>query len=161
MGMNVEATLAYGYDLGAIEDFKAAQRSEYGSPNLPWFNEDTEDDDQVSDVPDAGTKTLLASVGFTEEWSRDVPGFYDRQRAARERLGVDFDYSGSHDYPGFILYAKGSEQSVDWAEALALDPAEIAASRPDWDAKLTAALAVLGITPTQDGPRWLVFPFYG
>lgn len=157
MGMNVEATLAYGYDLGSMEDFKATQRGEYGSPELPWFDEEDED----TGFPDAAEKVLLASVGFTEEWAPGLEGHFDRKRAAEAQVGVDFDYAGSHDYPGFILCATGSKQSVDWAETLTLDPAELSLPRPEWDVKLSAALTALGITPTQDGPRWLVFPFYG
>ncbi len=159
MGMDVEATLAYGYDLGTLEDFAASQRSKYGSPELPWLDEDDED----TGFPDAAEKVLLAAAGFTEEWtptSRD-DGYYDRKRAAKERIGVHFDYAGSHEFPGFILYAKGSKKSADWAETIPLDPTEIAAPRPEWDAKLAAALTALGITPTQDRPCWLVFPFYG
>ncbi|WP_433730770.1 hypothetical protein ACQP2Y_20970 [Actinoplanes sp. CA-051413] len=159
MGMNVEATLAYGYDLGSMEDFRAVQRGEYDSPDLPWFDPDDED----ASFPDEAEKVLFASVGFTEEWtpaSKDN-GYYDRKKAAEQQIGVDFDYAGSHDYPAFVLYATGSKQSVDWAQTMTLDPNELMAPRPGWDAKLTAALASLGITPTQAGPRWLVFPFYG
>jgi hypothetical protein len=155
MGMDPEARLAYGYDLGTFEDFKATPRSEYGGPELPWLDEDS------TDLAAAAEPILLASVGFTEEWTAGNEGFFDRQCAAEEALGVDFDFAGTHDYPAFLLVAKGSQRSVEWADSMTLDPAEIATARPDWDVKLAAALTALGITPTQDGPKWLVFPFYG
>ena len=44
-----------------------------------------------------------------------------------------------------------------------LDPAELTI-RPvaeGWDAKVVTALTALGITPTQDCPKWLVYPSYG
>lgn len=160
MGMNVDATLVYGYDLGSMDDFKATERGEYGSPVLPWLSDDEDAEDEQG-FADAAETVLLASVGFDEEWTEDSDGFYARQRAAQERLGVDFEYSGSHDFAGYILHAVGSKRTASWAETITLDPAEIALPRPDWDAKLTAALTALGITPTQTGPRWLVFPFYG
>jgi hypothetical protein len=30
-----------------------------------------------------------------------------------------------------------------------------------WDVQLATALSALDLKPTQDRPRWLVFPFYG
>lgn len=164
MGSNPSAHLAYGYDLGSEEDFKAAERGEYGSPKLPWYDTDDEDDEDddsepTGDFPELAERVLLESIGFTEtDWSAD--GYFERERAAKARLGVEFTFSGG-DVPGWILIASGSEQSVDWAETILLNPAELAMARTDWDAKLAAALATLGITPTQDGPGWIVFPSYG
>ncbi|WP_426513143.1 hypothetical protein ACPPVO_22455 [Dactylosporangium sp. McL0621] len=59
-----------------------------------------------------------------------------------------------------MLIASGSEREACNADVLLLDPAELAADRPDWDAALAAALDALGITPNQGGPAWLVFPSY-
>lgn len=161
MGMSAEATLAYGYDLGTLEDFKAAERDEYGGPNLPWLPEDDDSEGFASEVEDR----LLAAVGFTEEWTPGAAerGYYDRKRAAEKASGVDLDYSGHADYSGWVLIAKGSDVSVDWAEVMTLDMAELTNSPAveGWDAKLVAALTALGITPTQDGPKWLVYPSYG
>lgn len=155
MGMDPDARLAYGYDLGTMETFRATPRTEYDSPDLPWLDEDN------SDLAEQAKEVLLASVGFTETWERGADGFYERQREAEARLGVEFTFAGSHDYPGFILAATGSAKSVEWTETMALDPAELSLPRPQWDAKLAAALAALGVVPDQGGPRWLVFPFYG
>lgn len=155
MGMSVDATLVYGYELGSMEDFKAAERGEYDGPNLPWLG------DEDADFAEEAEKVLLASVGFTEEWRAGSDGYFDRKRAAEAQIGVDFEFAGSHDYPGYVLHAKDSKQSVEWSEVLVLDPAELSQARDEWDAKLSAALTALGITPTQTGPKWLVFPFYG
>lgn len=161
MGMTARAKLVYGYDLGTLEDFKAAERSEYGSPELPWFNEDeTDEDGEEADFGTAVENLLYAAAGFTEKWSRDNDGYFDRKKAAEERIGVDLDHSGSHEYPGFILYARGSKRSVEWSDTMALD-LDVLAATYDWDTKLAAALTALGITPTQDRPKWLVFPSYG
>lgn len=164
MGMSADAHLAYGYDLGSGEDFKAAERGEYGEPKLPWLTDDDEEGEH-DDFEDAATKLLLASAGFTEEWAPEAAegGYYDRKRVAEERHGIDFDYSGHSDYVGWMLIAQGSERSVEWDEAMALDLAELAAlpGHHGWDEKLAAALKTLGITPTQDGPKWLVYPSYG
>jgi hypothetical protein len=161
MGSSARAHLAYGYDLGGGEDFKAAERGEYGEPKLPWLT----DDDVEGDHDDFGTeveKLLLASVGFTEEFTPDSD-YWIRRKAAEERVGVELAYSGHSDYAGWLLVITDSQQSVEWSEAMELDLPAMADLTADglWNAKLTAALAALGITPTQDGPKWLVYPSYG
>jgi hypothetical protein len=162
MGMDPEAHLAYGYDLGTGEDFKAAERGEYGAPELPWLPADEDGDSDFSEFGDEVEKRLLASVGFTEtNWRAE--GYYDRKKEAEKRVGVEIAYSGAPDYAGWILVAQGSERSVEWSETMPVDLDELT-NRPSyegWDTKLADALTALGITPTQDGPKWLVFPSYG
>ncbi len=176
MGSSSRAHLAYGYDLGTEEDFRCAERGEYGSPKLPWlpgsddeddrdeeYDEDDETDDDETDFVTAVETLLLERVGgFTEtNWHAD--GYFDRKRAADAVVGVEVAAAGGDDYPGWMLVAAGSERSVEWSEAMTLDLGAMATepAAKGWDAKLTAALSALGLTPTQDGPRWLVFPSYG
>lgn len=156
MGSSAEANLAYGYDLGDDEDFKCAERGEYDGPEVPWLDDD--DDDFV----EAAGKRLLESVGFTET-DRRADGYYDRKRAAEAALGVEATRSGADGFHGWILIAAGSKRSVEWAETMTLDPGQmlVEPGTKGWDGKLAAALTALGLTPTQNGPRWLVFPFYG
>jgi hypothetical protein len=71
--------------------------------------------------------------------------------------------SGHYDVPGYVLLGAGSLRSVEWTDVLELD-LDAMHGRPfpmDWDRMLAEALAALGITPLQDGPKWLVFPSYG
>lgn len=162
MGMSASAHLAYGYDLGSGEDFKAAERDEYGGPKLPWLPVDEDGDSDIEDFGEAVEKRLLASVGFTEDNWR-VDGYRERKEAAEKRVGVELAYSGHSDYAGWLLIAKWSERSVEWSEAMVADLDEMT-NRPSyegWDTKLADALAALGITPTQAGPKWLVYPSYG
>jgi hypothetical protein len=167
MGMSAYAHLAYGYDLGTSEDFRAAERGEYGSPKLAWMPVDEDGDSVYEDFGSEVEKRLLASVGFAEEWSEteteaDRKGRRARKAEAKKRVGVELDFSGG-DYPGWMLIASGSERNVEWDEAMALDLDELtgrpAAER--WPEKLTAALEVLGITPIQVRAKWLVYPSYG
>lgn len=163
MGMSADAHLAYGYDLGSGEDFKAVERNEYGSPKLPWLPVDDEGFTDSSAFDDLIEGVLLASVGFTEEWKGGDPTYWDRKQEAEKRCGVELAYSGHADYAGWVLVAKNSERSVEWSEVMAVDLDELT-NRPayeGWDMRLADALTALGITPTQDGPRWLVFPSYG
>jgi hypothetical protein len=155
MGMDPEARLAYGYALGTGEDFKVAERAGYGNLSVDWWNED--------------------GGGFeTQAWKRlwdaipekpEVEHEWKREDAARKHWGVDIVNSGTYDYPGFILVPTegGSYKSVEWSDSMTLD-VDVMRDQPAalrWDATLAAALQVLGLTPTQDGPKWLVFPFYG
>lgn len=162
MGMSADAHLAYGYDLGTGEDFKAAERGEYGSPNMSWLPVDEDGDSEYADFGEKVEERLLASVGFTEEWTLNS-GYHDRLDEARKRIGVELRYSGHTDYAGWALVATGSERSVEWSEVMTVDLDELT-NRPayeGWDTKLADALTALGITPTQDGPKWLVYPSYG
>lgn len=163
MGMSAEAHLAYGYDLGTGEDFKAAERDEYGAPKLPWLPVDEDGACEHDEFGDEVEKQLFASIGFTEQWEPSKDGYWDRKKAAEQRVGVELTYSGHADYAGWVLIATGSERSVEWSEVMVVEAQELD-TRPaqeDWNAKLADALTALGITPTQDGPQWLVFPSYG
>lgn len=162
MGSSARAHLAYGYDLGSGEDFKAAERDEYGAPKLPWLPVDEDGDSNYEDFGEAIEKQLLTAAGFTEtDWRID--GYYERKREAEKRVGVELDYSGHADYAGWALIAIGSERSVEWDEVMVLDLDELEGQpvAEGWDTKLRDALAVLGITPTQVRSKWLVYPSYG
>lgn len=172
MGMSADAHLAYGYDLGTGEDFKAAERGEYGYPKLSWFGTHDEDDETEGDgFGECVERILLASTGFVEipwdvrkDYNDDArKAYYAAKAEAEKSHGVELAFSGSYDYPGWVLIAKDSERSVEWSEVMAVDLDELT-NRPaheGWDTKLADALTALGITPTQDGPKWLVFPSYG
>jgi hypothetical protein len=54
-----------------------------------------------------------------------------------------------------ITVSRGSTIEIDWA-ALERERVE-----RDWDGKLTAALSVLGLTPKQATPRWLLASYWG
>ena len=108
---------------------------------------------------------------------------YDREKAAEAHWGVEVVSSGNiqDDHTGEVLIAIGSDKTTDghsrtveWSETMTLDLDELAAAPTanGWDAKLTAAIAALGITPVREtrggdgdkepvGPQWLVFPSYG
>jgi hypothetical protein len=137
MGSNPRAHLAYGYDLGSYEDFKAAERGEWGSPNLPWLDEES-----GTYAFSGGAEDILKAAGMT---------------------AVEIAFSGAEESIGWMLIAKDSERSVEWDLAMTLDLIDMVAqpNRGLWDTKLAAALTALGLTPTQDGPKWLVYPSYG
>ncbi|MFF0166806.1 hypothetical protein [Streptomyces prasinus] len=159
MGQSTNGMLAYGYDLGGEEEWKIREAGEYGElPELDWFNPDNEDGDGFQE---AAERHILAQLAdFTEtDWRAD--GYFDREREAKARLGVEFDTYCSGDYPMYLLAAKvitvyrGSVEHIDM-EALAVEP-----EMNGWDEKLHAAVQALGITPAQDKPKWVLCSYWG
>ena len=161
MGQSTDGILAYGYDLGGDDSgWKIQQAGEYGElPTLPWFDPENEDGD---DFQSAAERHLLAEIaGFTERWAKGNEGYWDREKAAKAGVGVQFDSYCSGGYPMFLLATKvitvhrGSVEDIDMA-ALAIEP-----EMNGWDDKLHAALTALGITPVQAEPRWLLASYWG
>lgn len=171
MGQSTNAVLAYGYDLaGGDDEWKIAEVGEFGEPNLPWFNPDgeleedtdTEDDDEAeTDFVTLAEKRLLAEIaGFSEEpYAAD--GYYDRKQAAEKLVGVEFESYCSGEYSMWVLATHVI--TVYRGDSKLIDPAELAAmpEREGWDAKLAAAVAALGITPTQTKPGWVLVSYWG
>jgi hypothetical protein len=157
MGQSTDAILAYGYNLGGEEGWELEGVGEYGEmPTLDWYN--PEDDD----FQGAAEFRLLAEIaGFTERWHSGNDGYFERERAARARLGVEFDTHCSDSYPMYLLAAhvitvrRGSVQNIDMA-ALVVEP-----QTHGWDEKLHAAIRALGITPTQGKPKWILCSYWG
>jgi hypothetical protein len=152
MGMNTRAKLVYGYALGGDEDgWQVAEASEYGEWSPEWLGDD--------DLITAAEQRLLESVGFTEaDW--EAEGYFDRKRAADQRLGVEFVPHGGE----FSCWSLVCHQiTVEWGEAAQVDLAALMAAVGEggWDAKLAAAVQALGATPKQGRPSWLLLAFWG
>lgn len=158
MGMSTSGILAYGFDLGGPEKWEVREAGEYGElPPLDWYNED----DENSYFIEAAERRLLASIGFTETWHQGNEGYFRREREARAQLGVAFETYCSGDYPMHLLTTKvitaygGDAHQIDVAEQAQ------APAAGGWDAKLTQALRVLGLTPVQERARWLLCSYWG
>jgi hypothetical protein len=159
MSTSTNGILAYGYDLGGDEEWKLQDAGEFGEfPDLDWYDPESEDGDDFQTA--AETRLLATIAGFTEtDWQAD--GYFDREREAKARLGVEFDTYCSDSYPMFLLATKvitvyrGSTEVIDMAD-LAAAPA-----REGWDDKLRAALDALGLKPTQQQAKWLLCSYWG
>jgi hypothetical protein len=144
MSSDPTARLIYGIDLGSSEQID--------TDDLAWYV----DEEGLSGSVE---RALLASVGFTETWETtdDQAGFHQRQREADHRLGVEIIWTGTWDYPGYVLAAGKNE--VEWSDTLAIT---------DWtppegaDEKLARAVAALpGLDLGSAEPAWLLSAFYG
>lgn len=161
MGMSAYGIVAYGYDLGGDESrWRVREAGEYGElPDLDWYDPEGDDD---GDFESAAHRHLRAEIaGFTEQWMPGSDGYFDRVRAADARVAVRVESYGHHDFPQFLLVT--TVIRVHWGETKELDFAALAAE-PDahgWDVTLSTALRALGLTPTQEQPRWLLCSSYG
>jgi hypothetical protein len=153
MGQSTNGMLVYGYNLGDPDGgWEIAEADEDGAWEPDWQGDDS--------FTEAAEARLLASVGLTEEpWVAD--GYGERRRAARTRLGVEFESYCSGEYPMWLLAARtitayrGVCKEIDFAD---LDRQR---AEGGWDNLLAHAIGVLGITPKQATPRWLLVSYWG
>ncbi|WP_420032288.1 hypothetical protein ACN2WE_05345 [Streptomyces sp. cg28] len=146
MGQSTNATLAYGYDLGEGHELV----------DLAWMTGDE------YDLAGACEQRLLAElVGFTETWETHPDGYYEREREAKARLGVEIYTHCSDNAPMLLLAThvitayRGFPEAVDLAAY---------ASMPDslrWNERLQEALNALQITSPQTEPGWLLCSYWG
>lgn len=178
MGSDPEARLAYGYDLGSNEDWWLAEATEEcGGLALDWYDDESSDGFETQLI-----NRLYALIPDAPATEYD----FQREEPVVQHWGVALTSAGTYESSSHILCATDPDRdflpgyrSVEWSDTMTLDLDDMAATpaRHGWDAKLTAVLAALGITPVRPdpegdgprhgrpkvpvGPRWLVFPFYG
>lgn len=147
MGQSTNATLMYGYDLDTADGWKIVEAGEWGDLSAPWYDEDSD-----LDSVEQAVKVLYDAIPGAPELDSD----WDRQEAVKEHYGVWFEghCSDSHTMyalVGFEITARrGYPELINWRE---LDGQRV---REGWDAKLARVLEVLGITPKQERPAWLL-----
>ena len=157
MGTTTRAELSYGYRLQGndgqwlVKEVHPEDSDEYGL-NLDWLD----DEDSFDDM--AMKRLLAALAGFTEtDWR--APGYFDRKREAEARLGVAFGRTG-WEADDLLLVTK--QYGAYLGDAEEIDPAEmIAAAGAAADERLGQALEVLGMTPLQERPAWLLTAYRG
>ena len=154
MGMSTSAKLIYGYRLRTEEDgwlvkeVHGKDSPEYGL-KLDWLGEDGDD------FQDKAQDRLLAAAGFEDTgYEADPDAWRARRKEARARVAVTFEIGG---YEFSDLFMSVATHCADLGETEQIDPADmLAAANEDADEKLRTALAVLGLTPTQEQPAWLL-----
>lgn len=157
MGMTIRAEISYGYSLGDDygDGWEFAEVDDDGEPTVSWWDEDGDSfDEQAMEV-------LLIRSGFDEPgWPR-ADGYYDRLRDAKARLGVEFVSTG---YEGArtLLIASGTKRATFTSGAVEIDPVAMAGAATEaMNEALADAQRVLGITPNQSKPAWLLTCYYG
>lgn len=150
MGMSSDAKLVYGYDLGGdASEWLIRETGEYGGLAVDWY--DIEAVDGI-DFREAMVDRIKAAGLVDDDWD----GFLlDGQPGDLRFVYYSYEW-GAH------ILATHEVESGSYGSAV-VDLAELAAHPdiPEWDAKLAAAIAAIGITPTQDRPRWILCSSYG
>ncbi|MFI6228707.1 hypothetical protein ACIBCR_15500 [Micromonospora echinospora] len=160
MGTSTNAMLVYGYDLGSDDEWKLEGAGKYGDYDFETHDWYTENEDGHTDFTEAVEAKLLAAHGFTEtDWQ--VDGFYQRQREAEAAMGVKVVAHCSAESPMYVLAAKEITAYRGDCKTIDFDALDREANEVGYDDKLRAALAVLGLTPTQDQARWLLCSYWG
>ena len=157
MGTSTNAVLAYGYNLGGSEsEWAVHEAGEYGELNLDWHGEEAEEG-----FAEAAEARLLAEIaGFTERWGDNPDGkYWERHGAAKSRLGVELESYCHSEYPMYLLATKVI--TVHRGDAEVLDLKALTDTPPEWDERLAAAVAALGITPKQERPGWVLVSYWG
>jgi hypothetical protein len=147
VGRRPIAILAYGIDLGKIVDHFTWDYDEHdvqtGGPS--WYNQGAD-----NDFASAATAALHAARGITpaDHESLNVT----EQPAAEENLDVRVVRYGSMTGDEELTLA-AKVHMTDWDETIPIGRDDLPT---DADDKLTWALNVLGITPENPEPRWLL-----
>lgn len=144
MGTSTDGILVYGWAL-----------DETALADLPWLT------DEDGDLSGALTRRLLVEIaGFAETWEDGNDGYYERERAAEARLGVEIETHCCQDAEEFILAAKVITASRGYPEALDLAALQAEAEDGGYDEKLARAAAALGLTFEQP-PGWVLASWWG
>lgn len=157
MSMTIRAELRYGYNLGGDENgWEFAEvDDEYGTtPTVPWWDEDGES------LGEQAEEQLFRAVGFTgADWN--APDYGERRRAAAAKIGVELESTG-HEGTRVLIVAKGRKYHSSPSDVTELDPAAMGAAADEAaNEALASAVKVLGITPKQEKPAWLLTCYYG
>jgi hypothetical protein len=149
--MSSDVVLAYGYNLGGNEGWRVKEVDKYGDLTVPWYG------DGDNDLEGPAEKVLFASIGFAETWETRVDDNYSvRLELAKKLVGVEIKTYYSVKHPMFILATKAIKVYEGFVKQLDLKDMTCCPIAGEWDDKLLTALQVLGLTPEQESPGWLL-----
>jgi hypothetical protein len=163
VGVRTDGILAYGYDLGGEDEWKVREADEYGGliPGTGRWVPDPEAEEDY-DLISLALRQLLDASGFTETYEDGNEGYFGREDEAEKALGVEFKAYCSGEYSQYLLAAKVLTAGRGDVEDVSVLMAEADEARlREWDGKLRRALEVLGLTPLQERPKWLLCSYRG
>lgn len=159
MGSSADGELMYGYELDGYSEWAIEETGEFGELEVDWFQDDDAAD--RDDFVEACQRRLLASAGV--HIPEDPDEYVDFNKLVKEHFGVKFYYHGNAECSAtscllgtYRAYAYGYG-----TETLDLPDLAAAPERDGWDEKLRHACEVLGITPKQAKPAWILTSSYG
>lgn len=159
MGSSAHGELIYGYELGGYDGWSINQTGEFGELEVDWFRDD--EDADHNDFVEACQRRLLASAGA--HVSADPDEYVDLEELVKEQFGVQFYWHGNATYSASNC-ALGTYQAHAYGyETKILDLVDLVV-KPEmdgWDQRLALVIEILGITPKQPKPAWILTSSYG
>lgn len=151
-----KAMLVYGFALGRrgewqLEEAPANEYSERPELECSWYS-----DHEVGGHFDDLLYEQLYNAMPTDLKQEDTS--WKQERAAKQHYGVGLHFHGSENGLGRILGTRVI--SVEWGETWVVAPAELAKQNWEDAPKLKRAIEILGITPTQGEPGWILASLY-
>jgi hypothetical protein len=148
MSSSTDAVLAYGYDLGDGPMFAGLDDYEYPD----WM---TEDGDFATDA----VQRLLAAIGFTEKWEDSTDGkYFDREEAAKAKLGVIIKTHCSETAPMYALCAAGTVTTANRGTPEVITELTVPMGARE---RLAWAIKTLGLDIGETRSEWLLFSYRG
>jgi hypothetical protein len=144
MPTDVDAILAYGYDLGGPGRWNLRGADSDLEPSFSWWDGDDDDSDSFSEAAHEKLRQFRRTNVHA-----DVAGVEVVWYGSDTRHGIGI---------GYILAAAGYHSY--YSNALPLTALRVT-DTGDWDRRLGNALDILGIQPQQVGPRWLLAASHG
>ena len=148
-------TLAYGYHLGTADEHLVKETGKWGSLDLPWMEKD-EDGFATETLIEAFSRRLFEATPDPEPSREDAS---DRENPIWDHFGVKVIEHGwlvEGDSPSYALIAHSIEVDGGDAELVNLPGLIKMQSRLSFNEKLEKALEVLGVTPKQAQPQWML-----
>ncbi|MEY9842510.1 hypothetical protein [Streptacidiphilus sp. EB103A] len=152
MGTSTSAKLIYGYRLqsdneGWLVQEALDENGEYDGLTLDWLEQD-------GDFHSAAKDRLRAAVGYEEGDYADPQAWRARRNDANARVAVTFESSG---YKYGDLFLAAAVHRTDLGDTEQIDPAAMSTAADEAaNERLRFALGVLGLTPIQEKPAWLL-----
>jgi hypothetical protein len=152
---STDGILAYGYDLGGDEGIKVVEGGKYGDIDELDIPEVDDEHEYYGGLADRLLLKLYRAIP-------DAPPVeYGWHNLTQAHYGVTLAHHCSADYADWILATVDFSASRGRPETIPIAELEARRVAEDWDGKLAHALSVLGLTPTQEKPAWLLASYWG
>lgn len=161
MSTDPHGLLIYGYALGGCENVwdirETVEKDWTTNIKLPWYDQEMVNpaDWDLRFIPSA-LRRLYATIPGAPVSDNE----YDHEAAVQEFYGVKFFYHGAGGHLSYVLGCR--EWRVEWAETQVFDLSDLVAEPHGhgFDKKLDRVIGLLGITPNQEQPGWVLASLY-
>jgi hypothetical protein len=164
MGFHAKGLVIYGYDLGAegrgVREAEESENNPYGYIKTAWYDEEAgNDEDEEEGLGFTERIELALYAAIPGAPALDYPSAC--QTPVRDHYGVWLEDYCHYENAHWALAAFSLKVTGSRPELLDLPALQAQAVEENWAGKLAAALTLLGLTPIQDRPGWILAADYG